>query len=238
MSWKEFLVALKDEIANDEITNVAGSVTYSGILAFFPFLLFLVALASLVVTPDQAESLVEQLGHVAPAAVTQILGERIRSITSDSKTGLLTLGAVTAIWAASSGIATLTSALNTVYGVREQRPFWKTRGLAVLMTLVAGVLAVAAALIAVASPALADPVGGPIGTAISWLRFPVAGLIMMFLWAILYYALPDVEQSFRFITPDPSRGSRSGCSLRGGSPSTCRTSAATRRRTARSAGSS
>ncbi len=206
MSWKEFLVALKNEIVHDQITNVAGSVTYSGILALFPFLLFLVSLASVVVTPQQAQSLIDQLGQVAPGAVTQIIGDRIRSITSDSKTGLLTIGALTAIWAASSGVATLMSALNTVYGVEEQRPFWKTRGLAVLMTLVSGGLAVAAALVAIVSPIVADLVGGPLGTAISWLRFPVAGLVMMLLWAILYYVLPDVEQSFRFITPGSVAG--------------------------------
>ncbi len=201
MSWKEFLKALKDEISNDEITNVAGSVTYSGIMALFPFLLFLVSLASVIITPEQANGIVQQVGQVAPAEVTKIVGERIRAISSDQKTGLLTLGAVTALWAASGGIATLTSALNTVYGVREQRPFWKTRGLALAMTLVAGVLALVAALVAIVSPALADAIGGPIGTAILWLRLPVAGLVMMLLWAILYYVLPDVEQSFRFITP-------------------------------------
>jgi membrane protein len=98
-------------------------------------------------------------------------------------------------------MVTLTSALNTVYGVREQRPFWKTRALALLMTLVAGILAIVAALAAIVSPTIAGLVGGPIGAAISWLRLPVAGLVMMFLWAVLYYELPDVEQGFRFITP-------------------------------------
>jgi membrane protein len=29
----------------------------------------------------------------------------------------------------------------------------------------------------------------------------VAGLLMMFLWALLYYALPNVKQRFKFITP-------------------------------------
>ena len=201
MGWKEFFKALKDEISRDQLTVVAGSVTYSGMLALFPFLLFLVSLASVVITPEQAEQLVEQLSRVAPGDVTRILGDRIRSITSSSQAGLLTFGALGALWAASGGVTTLVSALNTVYGVKEQRPFWKTRGLAIAMTLVSGVLAVVAALVAVVSPALAGAVGGPIGTAILWLRLPVAGLVMMLLWAILYYVLPDVEQSFKFITP-------------------------------------
>jgi membrane protein len=206
MSWKEFLKALYHEVSRDQLTVLAGSVTYSGVLALFPFLLFLVSVVSVIVTPEQAEGLAKQLGQVAPPDVSRIVGDRIRVIASDAKTGLLTFGALGALWAASSGVSTLTSALNSVYGVKEQRPFWKTRGLAVLMTFVSGVLALVAAVVAVASPALAALVGGPAGTAISWLRLPVAGLIMMLLWAILYYALPDVEQDFKFITPGSVAG--------------------------------
>jgi membrane protein len=69
------------------------------------------------------------------------------------------------------------------------------------MTLGAAILALTAALLAVAAPPVAKAVGGPLGDALLWGRFPVAGLMMMFLWACLYYFLPDVEQKFRFITP-------------------------------------
>ena len=74
------------------------------------------------------------------------------------------------------------------------------------MTLVTGGLAVVAGLVAVASPVLGNAVGGPLGTAIVWLRLPVAGLIMMFVWALLFYALPDVEQQLKFITPGSVMG--------------------------------
>jgi len=206
MSWRELVVAIAQESTRDMITDWAGAVTYSGVMALFPFLLFLVALASLVITPDQAEQIVQQLGQVAPQNVTQILGDRIRAIASDSKTGLLTIGAVVALWSASSGVAEVQRALNIIYGVQEGRPFWKARGLALLMTLVAGVVALVAGLVAVAAGPIGDAIGGPVGTALTWLRLPVAGLLMMFLWALLYYVLPDVEQDFKFITPGSVMG--------------------------------
>jgi membrane protein len=201
MSWKEFGVAVKDEVAQDNLTDWAAAVTYSAVMALFPFLLFLIALASVLITPDQAESIVNQLGQVAPQDVTNIVGERIRAIASEGKGGLLTLGAVIALWSASGGMAEVQRALNIVYGVKEGRPFWKARGLCLLMTLLASVIAILAAVVAIVSPAIAGYVGGPIGTAIVLLRLPVAGLLMMFLWAVIYYALPDVQQSFKFITP-------------------------------------
>jgi membrane protein len=206
MGWKEFAVALKQEMARDMVTDWAGAVTYSGLMALFPFVLFLVALASLVITPDQAEQVVQQLGAVAPPNVTQILADRIRAIASDSKTGLLTVGAVVALWSASSGVAEVQRALNIIYGVQEERPFWKARGLALLMTLVAGVIALVAGLVAVVAGPLGAAIGGPVGTVLTWARLPVAGLLMMFLWALLYYVLPDVEQDFKFITPGSVMG--------------------------------
>ncbi len=201
MSWKEFLKSVWTEMNQDNLTDWAGAVTYSGVMALFPFLLFLVAFASVIITPDQADSIVKQLGAVAPENVTQIVGDRIRAISSESKTGLLTIGALVALWGASSGVAAVQRALNTIYGVKEGRPFWKARGLALLMTLVAGLLALVAGLVAVAAGPIGELIGGPLGTAMTWLRLPVAGIIMMFLWAMLYYVLPDVEQDFKFITP-------------------------------------
>jgi membrane protein len=201
LSWKEFLRGVKSEISDDGVTDLAASVTYYAILALFPFLLFIVALASVVITPSDAERIVEQLSQVAPGAATQILGDRIRQLGAQQNVSLLGFGALAAIWAASGGVMGLIGALNRCYDVKEGRPWWKVRAVAVLMTLVAGALALVAALVAVAAAPLADRIGGPIGMAIGWLRLPVAGLVMMFLWALLYYVLPDVEQRFKFLTP-------------------------------------
>jgi membrane protein len=201
MSWKEFLVGLKDEVSNDNLTDVAATVTYYGVLALFPFLLFMVALASVLITPQQAEALVRELSQVAPGAVTQIVGDRIRQLGSQQNVTLLGFGALGAIWAASGAMTAVMRALNITYDVQEGRPFWKVRGVAVAMTLVTGALSLVAALAAVVAAPIAEAVGGPIGTAITWLRLPFAGVVMMFLWALLYYYLPDAEQDFKFITP-------------------------------------
>jgi membrane protein len=205
MSVKDFLVSLKNELSKDMLTDWAGAVTYAGVLALFPFLLFLIALASVLITPEQAEQMVQQLGQVAPGEVTEIVGGRIRQLGQEQNTGLLTLGAVGALWAASGGMAALIRALNIAYDVKEGRPFWKVRLVALAMTIVATLLGLVAALVMVASPAIAtwigDRFGSVVETAILWLRFPVAGLVAMLVWALLYYFLPDVQQKFKFITP-------------------------------------
>ncbi|MBJ6764059.1 YihY/virulence factor BrkB family protein [Myxococcaceae bacterium JPH2] len=201
IGWKSFLVELKNEWTRDNVSDVAGSLTFRGILALFPFLLFLVSLAGVLIDPHQAQTLIHELSRVAPKEVTAILSQRIQSLADSNPVGLLTVGGVGAVWAASGGISALMTALNTAYGVRETRPLWKTRGIAVTTTLVTALVAILAAAVAVATPALAGKLGGRAESVVLWLRLPVAGVLMMFLWAVLYHVLPNVTQRFRLITP-------------------------------------
>ncbi len=206
MPWKTFFQRLKEEWSRDRVGDVAGALTFFSVLAIFPFLIFVISLASVVIDPTDAQRLIDELSQVAPPAVTQILGDRIRSLGEQNNVGLLTLGGAAAVFTASGGMVALMRALNTVYGVSERRKIWTVRGIALLMTLLAAAFTLVATLIAIVAPALASAVGGPIGAAIHWLRLPVAGLLVMLLWAVLYYVLPDVEQKFRLITPGSVTG--------------------------------
>src|SRR5262245_48678372 len=146
LTWKELLIALKDEWNKDRVSDVAGMVTFRGILSLFPFILFLVTLGGLLIDAEDEARLIDQLSHIAPGAVTQILGDRVRSLAQNSSTGLLTVSILIAIWTASGGMSALMRALNTTYGVTETRKWWKARGIALAMTLFAAALALVAAL--------------------------------------------------------------------------------------------
>jgi membrane protein len=199
--WRDFARALWREVRNDNLVDFAGSVVFSAVLALFPFLLFAVALASMVIDPGTLDAMIEQVRRLAPTQVADLLGERLRVLTSGARPGLLTLAAVGSIWTASGLVASLITAFNIAYDVHDDRPFWKTRGLAVLVTLAAAVFFVGASAIAVATPAFAGALGQPLGTLVLWLRWPAAAVIMILLVACLYYFLPDVEQDFKLITP-------------------------------------
>jgi membrane protein len=199
--WKVFLLDIKREWEKDKVDTVAASLAFFGVLSVFPFLLFVVSLAGLLIDPAQASTLIGQLYEVAPHAVADILSDRIRTLTTTGQSPtLLTVGALGAIWAASGGVAALMDALNAAYGVEDTRPFWKRRGIAILVTIGAAVLVTVASAIAVATPAIADHLG-PLGPALLWARVPVSALIVSLVLAVLYYVLPDVEQEFKFITP-------------------------------------
>ncbi len=201
MSWKDFGKKLKNEYKRDNVKDSAAALTYFGVLALFPFLLFLVTVGGLVIRPEQIQALTGQLGTVAPGEAVGLIERQLQSLVQSSSGGLLTIGLLGALWAASNGIAALMRALNTMYDVEESRPGWKVRLIAIGMTVLTAAIGICAALVAIAAPAVAQAVGGPLGAAITWLRLPIAGLIMMFVWALLYWALPDAQQKFKFITP-------------------------------------
>jgi membrane protein len=185
----------------DNLIDYAGSVAFSVLLAIFPFLLFAVALAGLVIEPHVIDSLVGYVRRIfLPEAADLVIGH-MHDIMEQPRLGLLTLSAAGAVFVASGAVTALMTAFNVAYQVPESRPLWKTRGIAILVTFAAAVLFVLGSVIAFGTDTVASYLGGPLGTVILWLRWPVSGLVMILIVALLYYLLPDVEQRFSCITP-------------------------------------
>jgi membrane protein len=204
MVWpgtKSFVKQLYRECDHDDLGNTAAALTYFAMLALFPFLIFLVSLMGLVLDPRVTQHLVGELGRFAPGQVTQIVNDRLVALQQSSNRRLLTVAIVGSIWAASGGVTALMQALNRCYDQVETRPFWKTRGLGILVTIAGGVVGVIAVAVVMLVPVAGHFIGGQVGAAIAWLRFPVAGAIMTALWAVLYWILPNVRPKFQLITP-------------------------------------
>jgi membrane protein len=60
----------------------------------------------------------------------------ILEVTQSSSGGKLTIGILVAFWAASAGFDSIRVALNMVYGLKEDRAWWRTKLLSLLFTLV------------------------------------------------------------------------------------------------------
>ena len=94
-----------------------------------------------------------------------------------------------------------------MYEVEEGRPFWKQYLVSILLSLGATALLISAAVLVVAGPAIggrvADAVG--LGTVFRWtwniLQWPVLVGFVLLAFALIYYYAPDVQQSFRFVSP-------------------------------------
>jgi YihY family inner membrane protein len=207
-SWWAAVRRTVREFRVDNLSDWAAALTYYSVLSIFPALLVLVSLVDLA---GQAtiQTLLENLGRVAPGSVNQILETGIRNLqqTRGSAGVLALVGLATALWSASSYIAAFMRASNAIYDVPEGRPVWKTLPIRVVVTVVVMVLLAVSAVAVVASGGLADRIGRllGIGTAAvaAWeiVKWPVLLLVVSFLFALLYWASPNARQGFRWVTP-------------------------------------
>src|SRR5262245_66396991 len=81
------------------------------------------------------ERLLAALATLLPGDVVTLLQDHVRQLVTEQKGGLLSFGILTAVWASSSAVVAIIDALNRSYDVQEGRPWWRVRGVALLLTI-------------------------------------------------------------------------------------------------------
>jgi membrane protein len=208
-SWFGVLTRTVKEFREDNLTDWAAALTYYGVLSIFPALIVLVSILGLIGT-SATQPLLDNLGTFAPGPAKDIFTNAIRGLTESSgAAGLLFfVGLGAALWSASGYIGAFMRAANVIWDVEEGRPVWKTIPLRLTMTLLMLLLLAISAVLVVVTGPLADKVGQLLGVSdvvvTIWdiVKWPVLVLIVAVIFAILYYASPNVRQpGFRWITP-------------------------------------
>jgi membrane protein len=207
-SWWAAVKRTVREFQVDNLSDWAAALTYYSVLSIFPALLVLISLVDLA-GQTTIQTLLDNLGQVAPGSVNQILATAIENLqqTRGSAGVLALVSLVTALWLASRYIAAFMRASNAIYDVPEGRPVWKTLPIRIGVTVVVMVLLAVSAVAVVATGGLAARIGRLLGvgkTAVMvWdiAKWPVLLLIVGFLFALLYWASPNARQPFRWITP-------------------------------------
>jgi membrane protein len=103
--------------------SMAGAVAFSFVLALFPFCIFLGAFAGYFGGEQLAKAAVEQLFNVVPPAVAQVLEPEVMAVMGRSRFGLLTVGALIALFFATSAVESLRAALNVAYREKETKSY-------------------------------------------------------------------------------------------------------------------
>jgi membrane protein len=197
--------SVKDFFAHD-MPTYAAALAYNVLFSLFPFILFLISLLAFLNLSGFFDWLRQQAeAFFPPQAVPQI--NQILAQLQQRQRGLLSFSVIIALWSASAAIRATMKALNMVYGVEENRPVWKLYLLSFLYTIgIAAMLILAAALLVLGPQAmqwLTQQVGLEQYFVMLWLwlRWPVVLFLLTSAVAVIYYAAPDVQQRFQFITP-------------------------------------
>lgn len=153
MYLRSLVTAYRQLNANDGWA-MASHVALSGLLALFPFLIFLTAVASFFGTRDLSDTAVNLIFDSVPAAVAAPLAKEVHNVLTGQRGDLLTYGALLALWFASSGVESLRLALNRAYDERDMRWFYVTRLRSLAFVFLGVVALLALSLLVVLAPTL------------------------------------------------------------------------------------
>lgn len=195
------------EMWEDEVTDRAAALSYYLLFALFPALLFLVALLGFLPLSGLQQRLMSYVVTVLPPDAAQTVERTLGETLDSNRSGLLSLGALLALWAGSNGMASVISTLNVAYDAEESRPWWKRRLLAVVLTVAFSVFIIATLILLVFGPKIGAAVAGWMGLGdvfkLVWnvVSLPVVIACALVGVSLVYYLAPNIRQRWRWITP-------------------------------------
>jgi membrane protein len=205
--WKDFAGKLWREVLDDNVLDGAAVIAFYSLLAVFPAALFLLSLLPSLRIPHLEQAIVDLMRQVLPAQSAELFEFTVRFVGSEGKKGLQLFGLLFALWSASSGVSAVMDQLNVVYDVKDRRPYWKAKGIAIVLMLVFIALAIGSLSVVVFGGTIQSWMASMIGWSgalrIFWASFRwiviVAALLLGL--AVAYRYGPDVNGRFRFISP-------------------------------------
>lgn len=196
------------EILDDNVLGLSAETAYSFFFGLFPAFLFAAPLLSLFSNKRRVfDALFAWLSGVVPHdALTLVEGVLHDVVFARNAPGLMSIGAVLALYAGAGMFSSLISALNAAYDVHDTRAWWKQKLIAIGATFGAViVLGTAMALLLGDRALLRAAVDafhlGPVGTAVwSVAQFTLAVVLVVgAIWA-MYIVLPDVHAQSPWLT--------------------------------------
>jgi membrane protein len=115
----------------------SAALAFFFLMSLFPFLIFLASALALLPIPHLATRMVHLVSHFVPEQTMPMVDSMLTS-TMHTNNGLLSAGFILAVIAASNAIASMATALNTIYEVEETRSFWQERLSAIYVTFAVG----------------------------------------------------------------------------------------------------
>jgi membrane protein len=207
LSVQELVRRVVREIQQDDCLGRAAQLAYYFLFALFPFFLVLTTLLGYLPIPNLLDRLMDMLGQMLPGAALQLVQDNLHELVSGERGGLLSFGLLAALWTSSSALTAIMDSLNRAYDVEEGRPFWKVRGLAILLTVGLSVFIIVSIVLLTFGPQIGGWIADQMGLGrvfqMAWnvLRWPVIVGLLIVAMALVYYLAPDVEQQWQWITP-------------------------------------
>lgn len=210
LSWKELLKRVWNEASEDDIWGRAAQLSYYFLLALFPMLLVLMAFFGIFADKgtELRQNLISYLSQVMPASAGELVQKTVEEVSNSAGAGKISIGLIATLWAASNGMGAISETLNIAYNIKESRPWWKTRLVAINLTVALSLLIVTALVLLLYGSEIADAIAAWAGLSgvftLTWkiAQWPIVLFFMLLSFNLIYYFAPDLkEQEWNWVTP-------------------------------------
>ena len=207
IGWKELLKRTLGDTLKDDAQGLAAQLSYYFFLSLFPTLLCLIALASLFPLENVVDDMTRMLQPFMPAEAIGFVRDQMIKVAQSDDRAILSFSILVALWSSSAAMGAIVNAMNRAYDVEEQRPWWRVKLLAIVLTIGLALFILVALTLVLAGPQLADLATRWFGMSVVWawiwkvVQWPLVFALVATGIGIIYYFAPDAEQDWVWITP-------------------------------------
>lgn len=196
-----------DDVVKNHTMQMAAALSYYFVLSLFPALIFLSAVVAYLPVPDLFGQVLSMMARFLPPDSMGLVRRVLADVITPNRGTFLSFGILGTLWAASGGFSAAIEALNLAYQVNDDRPFWKTRPLAVGLAFVIGALLLVALAVMIVGPRFGQWLAAKIHlSALFVLLWPYIHWTIAVGFAVLavealYFWAPNVKQRFLATLP-------------------------------------
>jgi membrane protein len=205
--WLRIAIDAVYAFGDDDGWALASHIALSALLALFPFLIVLTALAGFAGSKEIADNIAGLLLQTWPSQVAEPLAREIHNVLTTTRGGVLTIGGVLAVYFSSSGVDSLRIALNRAYNVHETRSIWLLKLESIGYVLVAALALLALGFLIVLAPLVFAtwlkyaPWLAPLEEQFTYWRYGIAATVIVIALVVAHKWLPGGRRSFSDIAP-------------------------------------
>lgn len=194
-------------VLRNHTMQMAAALSYYFVLSLFPALIFLSAIVAFLPVPDLFNQALGMMERFLPADSMGLVRRVLADVITPNRGAFLSFGVLGTLWAASGGFAAAIEALNIAYDVQDDRPFWKTRPLAVGLALLIGALMLVALSVMIVGPRFGEWLAGRVHLSyvfvLLWpyIHWSLAIAFTILAVEALYFLGPNVKQRFLATLP-------------------------------------
>lgn len=204
---KRALERAYQDVIRHHTLQVSAALSYYFVLSAFPGLIFLAAVVGFIPVPGLFSHVLLLMGRLLPVDSMSVVYSVLGDVLSTHRATWLSFGMLGTIWMASSAFDSMIEALDIAYDVKDERPFWRSRLLAVGLAAVCGALLLTALAVMLVGPRFGDWLATKLELSAVFvaiwpaLRWIIAICFTVLAVELLYFLAPNVKQRFAATLP-------------------------------------